>query len=328
MSTKIVPDEEFEKFDDAKIQKLVKVLKRDLGEFFDVHMDYAQKGVVSRANVVDKKFKEAEQEGFISPERLREIEEDHDIFFNGNHRSLYRKDFIKSVIKTTNDSLLVWLEKMIVEKTRPRPRTMTWIRYTRYKLQQANFNAAKPAWVLDAHINKKVVEAMEHMADCEDKQLGVCNLAECKQIGEVLMHNVTCEFNDSGFGTLHDQLERIFAHKEPKMVDKVDLLISKNIYNKEEFLQEMKAKYGLPAQGSWCEDCRKAEKLQSIHKRHCRRKNCRIPGCGFPIPLKNQVVVPVKIANKLHRDFDGEDDEDEGDGACRRVWKWCFECVC
>jgi len=327
---KITPHDEMD-FDDEKVKKLLKAAKRDLGEFFDVHMDRAQKGAVSRVNVVEKQFTNSEADGLITAQQLKMIEDDEDIFHNSQQRKLYRKDFIRGIARTENDALLGWIEVLLVEKARPRQSTLIWLKYQRRKVQLANYDPPKPAWLVDEHMNKHIVEAMEHVADCEDRKLGICSQSQCKFMAAVLMHNLDCEYKDTAYGTVREQLIRIFEHKDPNYADKVDALIMKNVFSQEEYLQEVKARYGLPPSGSWCKECRRAEMLQRRHKRHCRRNHCRIPQCGFPLPYDGEgemVTVPVKITKKMHLEGHGDTDDGEDPSNCRRAMHWCWECWC
>merc|ERR1711924_245091 len=148
-------------------------------------------------------------------------------------------------------------------------------------------------------------------------------------MGAVLLHNLDCEYKDTGYGNVREQLVRIFEHKDPNYADKVDTLIMKNVFSQEEYLQEVKARYDLPPAGSWCAECRRADMLQRRHKRHCHRKHCRIPQCGFPLDIEGEhVTVPVKLAKKLHRDGHGRDDEGDDPSNCRQAMHWCWEFWC
>jgi hypothetical protein len=189
---KILPDAEFS-FDEEKVKKLTKAAKKDFGDFFDVHMDRSQKGSVSAVVVVSKMFDEAEKDGQITSEQLRNIEEDEDPFLNSNQRMLYRKDFIRGLCKTENDALLAWIEAELLEKALPRHTTVTWLKYKRKKIQADNYTPPPPDWIEDAHINPELVKAMEHLADCGDRKLGICSRSSCQVISEVVNHNVTCE---------------------------------------------------------------------------------------------------------------------------------------
>ena len=129
--------------------------------------------------------------------------------------------------------------------------------------------------VTEAAKGARLNRVVDHLATCVLWKTGICSFEGCNELGPQLHHNLNCVASN---GTVREQVAEIYKqHGEKLKKRKLDKLMAKFEGREDRLMALVLKKWDLAPR--WCEKCKKAERLQKLHSRHCELEHCKVPFC-------------------------------------------------